>query len=126
MGQNIFLQWMAWQFIDTPRFIIRIWRNFLVFNFNYFSIGVLFRTLFAYWHKYRWQAPSGFSIGKYLEAAASNLVSRVLGAIMRTFLIILGLLFEILILIGGLISLSLWLISPFLFIFGILWSIRII
>ena len=126
MSNNIFFQWLIFQYLDAPKAILKAWRNFLLFNFNYFSIAVLFRTLFSYWHKYRWSRGRGFSIGEYLEVGFSNLISRVLGAIMRLFLIIIGLLAEILIFIGGLLALLFWLVLPLILIFGLLWSLRAI
>ncbi len=111
-GQNIIFLWLAWYFIETPKQILRGWKNILIFNLNYFSIPLLFKTLFSYWHQYRWYYPRGFDIGQYLEVFFSNLISRILGAIMRMFMIVFGIVVEIIIFIIGMIIFIAWLAMP--------------
>ncbi|MFH1401826.1 MAG: hypothetical protein ABIG40_02595 [Parcubacteria group bacterium] len=123
---NIFFKWLIFQFFDAPKEILKAWRNFLIFNLNYFSIPVLLRTLFAYWRKYSWDYPRGFDFLIYLEVAASNLISRILGAIMRIILICLGIAVEIFIFFLGGAVLLIWLILPVLIIFGIYHGARIL
>ena len=124
--ENIFFQWLAWQFFDVPRGILGAWKNFLKFGLNYFSIPFLLKTLFSPWRRYLWAYPKGFDLGKYFEALASNLISRILGMISRVFLIIIGLLFEIfLIFIGFFIFLG-WFLLPIFLILGLYHGFRII
>jgi len=125
-GQNIIFLWLVWYFIETPKQILRGWKNILDFNLNYFSIPLLFKTLFSYWHQYRWYYPRGFDIGQYLEVFFSNLISRILGAIMRIFMIVFGIIVEIIIFIIGLIMLIAWLAMPGLIILAVLKSISLI
>ena len=126
MRKNIFYQWLSFQFFDAPKAILKAWRNFLIFNLNYFSTPVLLRTLFAYWRKYSWEYPKGFDLAKYLEVAVSNFISRILGAAMRIILIFVGIIIEIFIFfLGGAVFL-IWLISPVLIIFGLYHGFRIL
>ncbi len=124
--QSIFFKWLTFQFFGAPREILKAWRNFLIFNLNYFSIPVLLRTLFAYFRKYSWAYPKGFDLAKYLEVALSNFISRILGAAMRIILICLGLAVEIFIIFGGLVLLLLWLALPALIIFLLYHGFRIL
>jgi hypothetical protein len=121
---NILFLWLAFHFFDAPREILKAWRNFLTFNLNYFSVPVLLRTLFAYFHKYSWDYPRGFDLLIYLEVAMSNFVSRVIGAIMRIFLIIIGLAVEFFIFFGGLAIILLWLVLPIIIIWEIYHGLR--
>ncbi len=125
-GQNIIFLWLAWYFIETPKQILRGWKNILIFNLNYFSIPLLFKTLFSYWHQYRWYYPRGFDIGQYLEVFFSNLISRILGAIMRMFMIVFGIVVEIIIFIIGMIIFIAWLAMPALTILAVLKGISLI
>lgn len=126
MTQDIFLEYLSWYFFETSRSILKAWRNFLKFNLNYFSISLLFKTFFSPWRRYRWIYPKGFDIGKYFEVFFSNLISRTLGAILRFFLIIIGLLFEIFIIFAGTIIFLGWLVLPILLIFGLYHGFRIL
>ena len=119
-GQNIIFLWLAWYFIETPKQILRGWKNILGFNLNYFSIPLLFKTLFSYWHQYHWYYPRSFDIGQYLEVFFSNLISRILGAVMRMFMIVFGIIVEIIILVIGLIILIAWLAMPALIVLAVL------
>lgn len=124
--QNIFFQWIFWHFFEVPLSILKAWGNFLKFNLNYFSIPLLIKTLFSPWRRYLWAYPKGFDIGKYFEVFTSNLISRILGAIMRVFLIIIGLLVEIFLIFGGLLIFFGWLVLPLFLIFGLIFGFKIL
>ena len=123
---NIFFQWLFWQFFEMPGNILKAWRNFLLFNLNYFSILLLLKTFFSPWRRYKWSYGKGFDATRYLEAFFSNLISRILGAVMRSFLIFIGLLVEIFIIFAGAIIFLGWLVLPLILIFGIYHGFRIL
>lgn len=116
LTQNIFIQYLGWHFFNLPKKILKAWRNFLVFNLEYFSVGLLLRTLFSHWRRYQFFYPRGFDIGQYAQVFFSNLISRTLGAVLRAFLIILGLIVELLILILGTLFFLAWLFLPLILI----------
>ena len=120
--QNIILLELSWLYFDVPRNILKAWRNFLLFNLNYFSIPLLLKTLFSHWRRYGYSYPRGFDIKGYFEVFTSNLISRILGAIMRSVLIIIGILIEIFIVLAGLIVFLGWLALPILAIYGLWWG----
>ncbi len=117
--KNIFFLYLSWHFLDVPKNILVGWKNVLRFNLNYFSIPLLLRTLFSPWRRYHWTYPKGFQIGKIFEVFISNLISRVLGAVLRIFLIFVGVLMEILIILTGIIIFLGWLALPVLLIGGL-------
>ena len=86
----LFLKYIEWHFIAAPKEILKGWGNILWFGFNYFSVPLLLKTLFAPWRRITWSYGRGFDPGRYLFIFSSNLISRILGAIMRTFLIVAG------------------------------------
>jgi hypothetical protein len=124
--QNILKQWFYWHFFDVPKKILQAWKNFLFFNLNYFSVIILLKTLFSTWRKYQWSYGKGFEATKYLEVFFSNLISRILGAIVRSFLILAGLIVEIFIILTGLLILFGWLFLPLILFFGFIFGIKII
>jgi len=126
MAQNIFIQYLIWHFFDVPKGILEAWRNFLLFNLNYFSIPLLFKTLFSHWRRYRYSYGRRFDLGRYFEAFTFNLISRGLGAVVRVILILIGLLVEFFIILAGAIIFLGWLILPVLLIAGLIFGIKII
>jgi len=124
--KSIFFQYLEWQFLEMPENILKAWKNFLRFNLDYFSIPLLLKTFFSHWRRYSWSYPRGFDIGKYLETFFSNLISRVLGAIMRIFLILIGILVEIFLIFGGLFLFFCWILIPAFLILGVIFGFKII
>lgn len=123
--ENIILQLFVWHFIDVPKSILRAWKDFLKFYLNFFSLPLLIKTFFSPWHGYRWYHGKGFDIGRYLEVLFSNLISRSLGVILRFFLILIGILFEIFIIFAGLAIFLGWFVLPILLILGFYHGFRI-
>jgi len=123
--QSIILQWLIFHFFDIPRNILGGWGNFLKFYWNYFSIPDLAKTLFSPWRRYQWSYGRGFDIARYFEVAISNLISRLLGAILRFFLILAGLLVEIFLILGGIIMFFFWFLLPILLITGLYFGFKI-
>ena len=125
--ENIFWQYLIWQFFEVPKGILKTWWNFLKFYLiNYFSIPLLIETFFAHWRRYRWFYPKGFDVGQYFEVFFSNFISRILGAVMRSFLIIIGISVEIFIIFIGFFILLGWFLLPVLLIFGLYYGFRIL
>lgn len=112
----IVFDFIYWYFVRVPRNIVQAWANFLKFNLEFFSIPLLLKTFFAHWRQYKWNYPRGFYASKYLEVFFSNLISRTLGAIMRTILIIIGLAVEIIIFVIGAAIFIAWLGLPIILI----------
>lgn len=117
-GQNIFVEWFFWHFYEMPVFLLEVWKNYILFALNYFSLPLLLKSLFAPWRKYRWVYPKGFNVGEFFSTLISNAFSRILGALMRIALIILGILFQIFVLLAGLVCFLVWILIPFIIISG--------
>jgi hypothetical protein len=126
MGKNIFIQFIEWHFLEMPQEILRLWRNFLRFNLNYFSLSLLAKTLFSHWRRHHYSYGRGFDFKRYLEVWSFNAISRGLGAIVRSILIVTGLLSEIFIILVGLIIFLIWLILPVLLILGLGFGVKVI
>lgn len=124
--QNIILTWLYWYLIDVPVFLLKAWRNILLFNLRFFSISFLLRTYFSYWHRYRWYYDERFSLIRFFEVAVSNMVSRFLGAFMRTFVILFGIITEIIIFFIGAVVILLWFAIPFITIAAFILSTKLI
>ncbi len=120
---NIIISWLLWHFYEMPRFLFSVWKNYLLFGLDFFSVPLLFLTLFSPWRKYRWNYPKGFSITEYLNTFISNIFSRIVGAVCRLVLIILGIIVQIFIFLAGIIVISFWILIPFMLIALILFLI---
>lgn len=86
----------------------------------YFSIVLLIRTIFSPWHRdvsmKKWR---GFDFSKSFERFVWNVISRVVGAIVRSIFILIGLFLSFLILIVGVLISIVYFILPGALIIGI-------
>lgn len=120
------VQYVYWHYRENTKAILRAWVNFLAFNFNYWSVPLLLKTLFSYWHKYQEPYARGFDPKQYLETFAMNMISRTIGAVVRTSVIIIGIITEIIIFAAGIIIFLAWLILPGLLFLGFIYGFRIL
>jgi hypothetical protein len=118
--KNIISLWFSWYFYEMLKFLLEIWKNYIFFALNYFSLADLLKSIFAPWRRYKWNYPRGFDLGEFFSTLISNLFSRILGALMRVILIIIGILFQVFVIFAGLIIFLLWLLIPFVAIAGLL------
>ncbi len=121
---NIFIKYLYWQLILTPKKVLTILKNYLAFGFDFFSIKETLRSLFSPWRRYLWDYGRGFDIGKYLEVLLSNIITRVIGFVMRLFLITFFIVYEIVVLILGIILFFVSIVYPFFFIWAIIYGFK--
>ena len=123
--ENIIIMWFLWHFYEMPKFLFSVWRNYLLFGLDYFSIPLLLKTLFSPWRKYNWVYPKVFDVKEFFNTFISNTFSRILGAMCRMVLIIIGVLVQIFIFVTGIIIIFLWLLIPFIIIGCILFFLTL-
>lgn len=118
--QNIFSLWLVWHYYKVPNFLLEAWNNYIFFALNYFSLPILLKSLFSPWHKYRWNYPKWYELAEFLSTLVSNVFSRLMGALVRTFLIVVGILFQIFVVVVGAVVFLLWILIPFIVLAGLI------
>lgn len=110
---------LIWHFRDYPKELLRIWKNFLDFGFFFFSTRDILKTFFSPWKRIYFEKPRGFQPFAYFEIFVGNLSARIIGIVVRSFVLFLFLLFEIFIFFFGLLMIFLLVLYlPLLFIYG--------
>lgn len=123
---SIFLQGFIWYFGDMSRAILRGWGNFLNFNLNYFSFLLLLKTFFSPWRRYKYSYGRTFEVWQNIETFVFNMMSRIIGAVLRIGLIILGLALEVLIFLAGAVIFISWLFLPVLLLLGLILGAKLL
>jgi hypothetical protein len=86
------MSFLSWHYTKGLIGLLVIARNFLWFLFEFFSIRELFLTLFSPWHRdvsqRYWR---GFDPVRSVRLMAENAISRIIGAMVRFCVILLGL-----------------------------------
>jgi len=109
------MNFVYWYYTKGVRGFFRVWKNFLYFYLRFFSVRRLFLTLFSYWKKdlipRDWR---GWRPIKATQVFLVNQVFRVFGAIVRSVIIFVALLMELLTLALGIVLLIIWALFPLL------------
>ena len=127
MAGSLFSQLFFWFFVAAPKSYLRIWKNFLVFVSVYFSFFELLKTLCSPWRGIRWQKQSrGLDIGDFASTLFSNLISRLLGAIVRTVLLLAGMLAELIVFGTGFLLFFAWFFVPLIILLGFFYGFSLL
>ncbi|MBI3255925.1 MAG: hypothetical protein HYZ63_03060 [Candidatus Andersenbacteria bacterium] len=74
--------YLYWHYVLAPAFLARFFWSFEAALLQFFSVPLLLKTLVSHWHKDAVPYKGG-TIGAYATAFAWNLISRVIGFIIR-------------------------------------------
>ncbi len=79
--------YIRWQYVEGPQWILRLVWNLERASYKYFSIDLMLKTLVAHWHKDAMVFEGG-TITQLLTAVMWNIVSRLIGFIIRSTVIV--------------------------------------
>jgi len=101
-------------------------KNFLWFFFHLFSIPVLLKTFFQPWKRMAERYPKGLDIGGFLSTLLINVLMRIVGALMRTIVLAVGVVVVVVIFCLSVASFFVWAILPWLAILVFLSGVRLL
>ena len=113
---------MSWWYGNGLRLRFRMISDRLARTNDYFSIGLLASTLFAPYRQISAGKVKG-SLALQMRALVDQLISRFIGAIVRSFMMILGIIVLNLQALGGLVELFFWVIIPTFPVVGLLLAV---
>lgn len=108
IAQNYFL----WHYTRAFQEIFHVWLNLLWFTVHFFSLPQLFKSWFAPFKRITEHRHKGDSLEDLAGYVIINIMSRLVGALMRSILMLLGFLCLTIIIIGGIMTYLLWLALP--------------
>ena len=116
---------LAWHFFVAPMWIVALAWNLERAAARYFSAGILLRTLISHWHKdavsYKQGTITGIAV-----AFAWNMISRVIGFVVRTITLAAYFFVAIVIVFLAIIALGVFLLWPFAAVLGLVTSIQLL
>lgn len=111
---RLFGYYFWWHYTTGIKDFWGVASNLIIFVYNFFSINVLAGSLFSPWRRLGEEYTGGFDLAELLSVWTINFLMRIVGAIFRSILIIIGLLFLVLSLVISVVSFIAWLLWPFL------------
>ena len=122
MSMLMVTELLRWWYSDGLRGRIRIIANRLDGTLDYFSIDLLIKTLFAPFRQISAGRVDG-PLGVQMRAMVDRLFSRVIGAIVRLFILIIGGVAIALQALAGVLIIIVWTLVPLLPLLGIIMAI---
>lgn len=116
----ILLGYLGWHYSKALYSLTNVWKNFFIFISDFFSINLLLKNFFAPWKRMAENYPKIFELKKYIFTFIANTIVRIVGIIMRTFLILLSLICFLLLFFLYPFCLIIWLFLPLIVIFLII------
>lgn len=109
---NIIGNYFRWHYGKAFGELFHLWLNFLWFVIHLFSIKELFFALFAPWRRMTEQKKKGFDFENILAYIIVNLLSRVIGFIMRASVLVVGLICLTFTIVIGALTFVTWIFLP--------------
>jgi|GEM_PF-3517794 hypothetical protein len=81
------IDYFQWQFVLAPNWLLKLLWTIERASIRFFSIKIMLRTLIAHWHKDS-MAWKGGTITGYITTQMWNVISRVIGFIVRATVIL--------------------------------------
>lgn len=106
---NILTLFLYWYFVYLPKEIISRIKNLWRFGIYFFSADIALKTFFSHWRRLSDYYPKGLEIQLWIETFLGNLISRSIGIIMRSILLMMFIFYEFLVTFTGLLILIFWL-----------------
>ena len=108
----VFYEYIAWQFGEGVREYLGAWQNIHWFLWRVFSVSLLLRTFFAPFRRTSESYGRGFDPSAMAQTFLLNLITRFVGMLVRSILLLIALLFQGAVLAGGSILFLCFLVAP--------------
>jgi|SRR3989344_9023107 len=108
-------EYVFWHYSQGVRDVMSAWRNVLWFVSNYFSIGLLAKSLFSPWRSLgETKKKSGFDPAEFFGNLVVNTIMRLVGFLIRIVFILVGSALALFLMILMPFLIAFWLLIPFL------------
>jgi len=109
------MDYFLWHYSQGVKDILLLWKNLLWFITSFFSLPILARNLLAPWHALEEKkTKGGIIISDILSRLAINTIMRLVGLLIRSVFLCIGLFFYLVLLLVGPFLLLFWLFLPFI------------
>lgn len=123
---HIVHHYILWHYTTALGEILHLSKNFIWFVTNFFSIPSLLRSLFSPWKRMTESRGSRFNFEDIAGYIIINLFSRLVGALVRIIIILIGLLFLIVVITTTILTYLFWIFAPALLLISLLYGLILI
>jgi hypothetical protein len=112
MFLTILHHYFIWHYARACKEWFHVWGNLLWFVAHFFSLSQMARSWLSPWKRMTEPRKKAWDIEEWLSAFFINVLSRLIGAVMRTVIIIVGLTTLGVLLVGGVFITLSWIVAP--------------
>ncbi len=123
MFLTILHHYLLWHYSRAYIQFFNVWKNLLWFIVKFFSIPQMLRSWISPWKRITEDRKKAWNIEDMAGSFVINILSRFIGAIMRTVVIISGIFSLLVTFVGGLVTYLIWTVAPALIVFLIILGI---
>lgn len=120
---SIVHHYLLWHYTKAFGEIRHVWKNIVWFTFHFFSIPQLLRSYLSPWKRMTEERGRSFNFEELASFVIINLISRIVGVLLRTVVIISGIASLFVLLLGIIATYIFWIFAPaiivLIFYFGI-------
>lgn len=107
--KNLLIAYINWHFNESAIKLVRIWRNCTILPLFYFSVPFNIKTFFAPWKRVAISSKKpGFHLDDFISVLSFNVISRIIGALVRFLLITIGIFLSVIICLTGFVIVVGW------------------
>ena len=123
---RLFLSGILWHYTKAYKEIFILFKRSIWFVFHLFSIKDLTRTLFLPWQQLGERYQGGFHLGRWFESLVVNTLMRIVGFVVKAFVILTGLLIALLVCFIYVGVFAAWTLIPLILVFLFITALRLI
>lgn len=109
---SIVHHYLLWHYSRAFFELFHVWLNFLWFVVHFFSIPQLMRSWVSPWKRMTEERGNNWSLEDLASFIIIGLISRIIGFILRTIIIVIGLFCLFVTIVGGLMVFIFWVTAP--------------
>jgi len=110
---SIVNDYLLWHYTRAFKEIFHVWSNFLWFVIHFFSIPQLMRSWFSPWKRMIEDRGNTWNFEDLAGFIVIGFFSRLIGFILRTIIIVLGLVALSIVVVAGITTYLFWFVAPF-------------
>ena len=114
MGIILFLwEYLTWHYSKALLEIFELFKTYLKFGYHFFSMSLMLRTWISPLFRRREEMPVNVAnIDALVMAVFGNLVLRIVGFVLRTFVLAMGIIFELCVTVFFILLFVAWILLP--------------
>ncbi len=109
---SVLHHYLLWHYTSAFGEIFHIWKNFLWFVTNFFSLPQLTKSYFAPFKRMTEERGNSFNFEDLAGFIIINLISRLIGMLMRTVIIVIGVTSLLVLSVGIVLTYIFWVTAP--------------